>query len=396
MLDGASLRIRGEHVDKLIRYSLDSDFITPTDGFEATVYSDDFEAMYQQTVCVQPVEFYVNGNLQFLGRIDSQTINDDGTIDIACRDYLATITDGRVDPVVKLKEGQSLDSALKSIIKPAGITEIQDGWNATRNALTGVNVFSGSPEKDFKKATVSDTKAAPNQGMWELCDQLLARHGFTIQPTMQRHAIALCRPEYRQDPLYELKRVRGASQATNILSGRVTRDWGQVPTVTIASGRSGRAAGEIQSMRWEVSTFGPEAVNPIGESSDALDILRKTNVLFFRFAPTNDGVPDNNGLVYKPLFVDDKESKNREELENKVKREMASRLRNTLQVSYMVAGHSDPQTGAIYTVDTMARVFDNVAKIDEPLWVSGRRFTYTPQQGAMTELRLWRPTTFIL
>jgi prophage tail gpP-like protein len=57
-------------------------------------------------------------------------------------------------------------------------------------------------------------------------------------------------------------------------------------------------------------------------------------------------------------------------------------------------GHTDPDTGGIYSVNTMLHVTDEIRGVDEPMWVASRKLMFSPEAGATTELKLWRPGSF--
>ena len=99
--------------------------------------------------------------------------------------------------------------------------------------------------------------------------------------------------------------------------------------------------------------------------------------------------------IYKPLFFRDKTAKNQEQIEAAVARALAEKLRETLVYTGAVRGHVDPTSGAVWTVDTLCHVRDEIEDVDEVMWISERTLT-NDGSGPVTELTLVRPESFVL
>lgn len=52
------------------------------------------------------------------------------------------------------------------------------------------------------------------------------------------------------------------------------------------------------------------------------------------------------------------------------------------------------KSGALWAVNTMVRVNDQVCGIHETLWIESRKFTFSPDAGSTTEIECWRPSSF--
>jgi prophage tail gpP-like protein len=75
---------------------------------------------------------------------------------------------------------------------------------------------------------------------------------------------------------------------------------------------------------------------------------------------------------------------------------VCERLKDSLVYRATVKGFSDYHTGAVYAVDALARVEDDVCDVHETLWVASRRFSYQEGAGTTTELECWRPGSFTI
>lgn len=398
------LEASGIHHDKIISYTLNSAYLTPTDGWEFVVASDENPAaLRRRWRAWQPVRLSIAGRQQVIGRIDANegTGPSGAWLKVKGRDYLADIVDSTVDPQFQIKQGWDIGKFLEELLLPYGITTIFGDVNQAalnRNILTGKRTFKGTPSRDFRAATLSDFKAEENEGAMEYANRVLARHRFTLQPAGTRDSAIVGDPNYSQDVLYSLSRP-GNNVKTN---GCAKRDYTNVPTVTMGRGRSGESGKNLGSTKHDIGTFDPAtARSNIGlvrdvqrtiTSDEGIEVVRQK-----RFDPKK---PDTTVYgydqpVYKPLFFRDKTSRNQEQVEAAVARTLAEKLRETLVYTAEVRGHVDKASGAVWAVDTLAHVRDEIEDVDEVMWISERTFE-NDGSGPKTMLTLVRPESFVL
>ena len=113
--------------------------------------------------------------------------------------------------------------------------------------------------------------------------------------------------------------------------------------------------------------------------------LKKRDPTFYAFNPP----------VYKPLFYQDKDSKNQEQLEYGARKMVAERLKKTLDYTCTVQGHVEPRSGALWAINTVAHVVDELEQLNERLWLYEREF-YNDGKGPMTALKFMRPDSYVL
>lgn len=385
--------------DNIESYRINSNYLTPTDAWEVVVYDHaDPRSLRRIFRPLRPVKIYLDGNLQAIGRIDSieGTGTGETSLRVQGRDYVADLMDGGVDPALRVKKDQALDQLLLEAFKPWGITTVVSNFDASRNAMTGKVPFTGAPRKDFRPLKTEDFKPSDGEGAYEWVNKIVARHGATIQPSTRRNEICLAEPEYRQGPLYTLARPG------NILGATAQRDWSDVPTVTSAKGR-GAASG---------SSASPLAITARTFSEGSPSELYKNTEIQFTITGPNSGVAvieelfdpkskvavlyDSPAPCYRPMYYSDKDSKTRDQLEHGLRRMLSERLRKTLTYSCRLRGVVDQESGAVYAVDTMATVRDDVEDVDEDLWIMERTLTQSKGGGPMTELKLIRPGSVVL
>lgn len=388
----------GERFD-VLSYSLTSNYLTPADAFEFTVYSHSDPASLRRTFApLRRVKLYVDGVLQLLGRIDeTEGAGESGAaLTVRGRDYVAEIVDGGADPSMRFTAKQDLGDALLMLFRPFGIRTLVGNWNLTRNILSGKIPFIGEPTRTFRDAKLEDFKIGPNMGTHEVADKLVARHGFMIQSGGRRDTLAVVEPQYGQDPCCTIDRA-----ASNVLRGSAKRNYGDVPTVTIATGREAASnpGARADPMFAQFPSFGDLAVNKLvnyDEVERIVDPARGADELFSRRADWKKVQFEAEDFVlYRPMFYEDKDARTQSQLDHGIRRELSRRLKDTLVYSATMRGHTDPVSGAVYTVDTMATVLDEFEDVNEIMWMLERTL-FNDGSGPKTSLQLIRAESVIL
>lgn len=390
-----------ESTENFISYSIESDFSLGSDSFEFVLYDENRERLRRQTTPWNIVSIYVNGHLQLNGRIDSRT-GDGSRVTIKGRDKLAEMIGSSISPSDKFTKGQDLAAAILSATLSYGINEVEPlGNNLMRSTQTGIPGFQKAPSKDYRTATVSETTSTPSGDVYSFIQSVVELKGFTIQPSISRFKLAICAPEYNQDPSYGFFRYSGDNNFQNtILSGTVVEDWSKVPTVTSCKKKLGHGKGKhFVNAGSEQSTFGPDAFSPIGKNPRIREVIygkdfKESIAIEHIWRPKNEGVQDNITKMYRPLIIDSKEAKTQEELDNTLRRAIAERLKDTLVCEYTLPGHTDPNTGAIYAIDTTATVIDEPENVNEVLWIESRKLYKSDGGPTLTTVTLIRPEAF--
>lgn len=407
----------GERWEGIQSYRLDSNYLVPADSFEFVAYTDDDPGSLRRKFRpLMRVKLYVDGELQLIGRID-RTVGTGGSksaLSVHGRSYMAELVDAMADPAVVFKADQDLGSALLALWRPLGVRTLVGNWNLTRNILTGRKPNTVQPASDFVESKLQDFTVRVGDGAHQAGDRFCARHGFTIQQGGARGTVCIVEPQYGQDPLYDL--VRGG----NVMDGTADRDYGDVPTVVIATGRVkkrrkskdgdlfAKTAGigdgaptdnQVVPSLEEWPVFGDLAPNELGKLDEvqriALEptsLLRQSRVNWK--AQTMPFEPEDD-VLYRPFYYEDKHSRTDAEVERGVRRELSRRLKSCLTYKCTVRGHRELASGAIYTIDTMANVKDEIEDVNQAMWVLGRSL-YNNGNGPMTDIELILPGAIAL
>ncbi len=343
---------------------------------------------------MQPVEIRIDGNQQAIGRIDRTEIGDDGTaIMCQCRDYISDMVECNVDPTLKIKEGMTLAQAIIEAAGPVGIVEVLDAEDfALRDVRTGRRV-GGEKLPGFKAAKMTEFKPQPNEGIYQFCNKMAARFGATIQPTSDRSKIQLTAPHYESDPLYSIvvSDDDAQRQSNNVLKATASRDFSNFPTFALFTAKNARAGKKQTTAAAQIDTIDFINTSRFGQETNR---LISDAIVRGRRKPADlrgeGGAKLGLGKLYRLLSFRDDQSRNISQAKRAVARAYAERFKNTLIYTCTLRGHSDPLTGGIYSVDTIADVKDEIRNVVTQMWVASRTFRYSATAGATTDLTLWR------
>ena len=410
----------GEIWERIESYRLTSNYLTPADEWEFVAYAhDDPGSLRRKFRPLMRVKLYIDGQLQVIGRIDKTTGTggSKSSLMVKGRDYMAELVDGGADPAVTFTAGQDIGDALLSLWRVFGVRTLDGNWNLTRNRLTGRQPFIGEPTHSFHEAKLDEFQVKHGDGAFQAGDKIVARHGFTIQQGGQRGNVAIVEPMFGQDPIGEL--VRGG----NVMDASADRDYADVPTVTIITGRVkkkkkqnvdaklfARTAGigddananeeQLLPAIQQFPSFGDLAPSEIGKLDEVerialepVSLLRQARVDWK--AKTMPFEPDDD-VLYKPMYIEDKVCRTDEELKRGARRELSRRLKSCLTYNCTVRGHRELASGAIYSIDTMWTVKDEIEDVNQAMWVLERTLYNDGKSGPKTDMQLILPGSIAL
>lgn len=361
-----NLRPRG-----ILNYSIDSNYLVSTDEFEIVVYDSDPSRL--RWLQLEPVQLSIYGEVVLVGRIERVERGREGSsVTLRGRDYFADIVQGEIDPTVKITEDQVFDDVIKYCGGPYGINSVVD--------------FTGKGVKALKPG---ERKPDPGQGVYDFLNRIGARLGCTLQPTTNRGEIAIDAPDYTQTPATSLFRSTDpvVSRSNNIIEADSSEDYTRMPTHGVSSGKVAKTGESpttvatsynLQDVLGGIST---ELLNSLSGKVDGNRRLPK------------DGPPSSIAL-YRLLYVKDDDARSSEQIERAIVRAVSERLKDTLEYRCTLNDHRVPKTTSLWTPDTVVNVTDDPCDIEEPLWVSARRFNYAQGRGATTQLSMYRLGAF--
>jgi hypothetical protein len=385
-----SLPLLGRVTTDVIGWEIDSAYLVSTDGFQFTLAADDPDQL--RGLELQPVDLSLNGCIQCLGRIDKTRRENLKTIVCMGRDYIADLVECNVDPAFTPSANSNIQELLRAVMSPCGIDGVADLTDATlQKARSGVAIRVVTPGKVFTTLKSGDLKPDSGQGIYDYANSIVARLGATIQPAFDRQTIFVGEPAFHITPPYSLIRKVGvgAEGANNIVSAQCERDFSSFPTFTMFTGASGKPGEKATASANQIPTV--ELAD-----NDELERIFTYGITGSRRKPLDNAESLGGGRLYRLLVLQDEKAQSRDQIQAAMRRAIAERLKESLVYTCAINGHTSTETGAIWTVDTMVKVDDDVCDVHEDLWIARRKLKFSAGEGATTELELWRPNAFLL
>jgi len=378
---GLTLTVQFEGLGRETRaigdWQIDSSYLVATDGFSFDYLSENPADL--RGLEAQPVKLIVGEAPQLLGRIDVTERSEFRSVACEGRDYLADLVECHVDPQLAIKDGMTLQAAVQLACSPCGVKIVLGDAAVVRNVRTGGKARGGGAPKDFRTLSLQDLRPDAEQGIYDYVNRLAVRHGATIQPVLARNELLLQAPNYDQAPLFKLRRSFAEGGANRIKSGVARRDFSSFPTFTIVRGVGGLPAASEKT---------PKNTSGLIDSAVLTPETQKAAITG-RVKPAPNGA-DADGKLYRLLSLHDRMARTREHIQAVAFRAIWDRLKETLTYRCTVRGHTDPDSGAIYAVDTIADIQDEVADVNQHMWIYRRTLRYSKAGGAETDLECWR------
>ena len=412
--------LSGRQTELVKSYSIQTSFLTSCDAFDATLWDPDRKNL--RNLPLQPVSLFLHGHKQLIGRIDKVRRGKDGTaVSIQGRDYIADLVESHIDPALKLKKDMAVGAAIELATRPNHILNVvADEDVRLRNIRTGVPVGGGVARADFKEAKLEDYKAQDGEGLYAFCNRLAARQGVTVQPGADRDQVVLAAPNYDQRPSYKLFCYEdpGKGSANTIEDAIAEEDYSKFPTFSLFMGKKGGAGkarshmsasaaivAQIKGAKDALANiFGHKAAVKAavgtGKPAKPLELsigatLPDSGLLLHkgRIKPTDE--IEASMSLYRLLCRRDEDAKNEAQLVHVMTRAIAERIKDTLLYECTVFGHRDRESGAVYSVDTLVEIYDEVREVFETLWIEAVNHTYSDGPGKVSQLTCRRIDSYI-
>lgn len=433
--DFVFLEVEGRRIDTWTSYKVDSDLLVPADAFSfelgfGSIGTSDGDrtkarAFAELRDLVAPgarVRVYVGDDvtgrnrsryLQLSGRITEHEVDvgaDGGTVlRVTGRDDAWPMVQSHVPVSLVREQGTSFIALVRAAVAPWSIEVVTDA-SAARDILTGRSGLSGEQEllveqaraqgidpalmrrslvrraareqkpldtflgttssdrardrsssgqtpSDIERITLREARPRPGETVWEYLERHARRLGVMMWMN-PRGQLVLGSPHYSQAPLYSfVRRFVNRDDDPNTILGGPVRDTidERVSRVTVY----GRTHGDdVERARVRAT------------ASDADMPLAIEHV------------------------VHDNDIRTEAEANRRAKRELAEATARSRTVEYALPDHGMGRY--LYAVDTMARVVDEWAGIDEAMYVTGRTFMRSRDAGTSTTVRLARRGSIVL
>lgn len=342
--------------------TLTDTFLDPCQTMTCTIGAD--ETRFEVLSTVKPGSFFtvsINGNPQCSGVVDSVQIEASRAgrmVSVAGRDFMSRVVDGNADPRLQIPESMPFDEFCQTVFEHFNFGDLTFFEENTvgRNMAVGKAIPSkGNKAKRRKRFKDPADYLRPkiNEGGWQWFSRVAHRLGYHAWIMPDGSGIVVGTPDYEQSPAYTLTAKRsqglqGLGAANNIKMARASLDITGLPSHVYVRGKSVK----------------PGAVQD-----------------FVGFAE------NKNAPVFKPFYLCDSDSSTKAHCDALAMFILSKAQRNAQTYECVVRGASDPATGRVYNVDTVATVDDENCGVSGNMWVESRVFTYS-RSTSETRLKL--------
>ena len=347
----------GTEIDQWDSYSINSSFLTPTDGWSFTFGGEQKWSRVRHLL--QPdyrIRILIDDKPQLTGWIDSVEVIAEPSsgvrVTVQGRDVLRPLCKANIHPDVRIKGrtvAELIEAVLQMYYTPGNVPDVYLDNEANR-ALVGA-VKGGKKTRDGVKAQVEYCQAHPSEGAFEFLARNLRRFGLWMWAAADG-GLVVAGPNYTQQPSYVIQRVRG-DKTPRVLTAHVRWDRSNTPSSIRVKGKS--AAKEFDKATVVESLVDREA--------------RQEHFV-------------------EPLYIVHDQAESKAECLAFARQEMTEHKREELVYTCTCVGHSDRATGNVYAVDTIATVNDEMLGVSGPWYVSERTFRKDLSGGTRTDLTL--------
>lgn len=360
----------GEVLKYFTRFTLKESFVDPLGSFDLSVAPtrDDVGRYRRLLRKGEKVSVAVNDIVQgtVLIQTVTQTIGKGGVeFRVECASTLVTPYQGSVDPSINFSSQADapITDVVLQALDPYGFTAVSGDSHAAVNAKSGKPIGGGKAPITLDKLKHQDAQTHDNEKAYAFCARIATRLGLGIRPTPEGGAMVSA-PDYDQQVAYSL------AQDT---SQRAPGD---------------RFVGDVQIVDTNDDQFSGCAVS--GQRRDKKGSTSTAKPKGSATAPnfgSGRSSYSSTAAPYKPLFVRDKNTRDRERAVSVAKLALGLRAAKAFQVRGTVHGFVS-QTGRIWTVDTLAHVTLDQAGVDEDMWILERTLRQDRQGGQFADLVL--------
>lgn len=444
-LDSVTLRLTDlqKEIKNWDSYSLDSDFLTPTDAFQFKVSDEDPILIQELLVPGTKIDLVINDRIQCTGFIDKIHQDDDRSIgdliSISGRDILGRVISSSADFEEEFTTQMTVLDVLKKTLPQYGIEQIYNDDQANINVITGyqpgkgksnstsvnqktitgfekkadgsfkldankqkipitkdkkVTTVTSASKPGLKTLTLEHLKPKAGEGEYAFIDRVLKRHGLIMRAAADGSGVIVDKPNFDGPAIFNIFHKRGDLESiNNVIKGSKVIDLAEQPSLVIGIGFGG-------GKKARKSQFKAIMVNEVIGVDENGNIYPEVQAVIarypgFKVMPIRKELKPNRPMFAPKLvpcfkFIKDDESKTQDQLEKMVQRKMAEYQQKALVLTYVVEGHT--QNGIPWCVNTIVDVDDDVRNIHERMWILKRRFEKS-RSGTRTTLTLIRPYT---
>lgn len=345
----------GWELTRLLSYSYRSDFLIPSDTWTFTIPAADVWDSIRDVVAPDfRVEFYVKDRLQGTGFIDSVEVSagsSGSTVTVSGRDVLKPLLKAHIHPDILVK-GKTVEDLVLAVVEkyylPGSVPTV---FNDNRANKLLVGVEGAGQARATIKEQIEYCQAHPQEVAFNFVARNLRRFGLWMWAAADG-SLVVSGPTYDQPASYEIIRSRSGVGTPHVIGSRYKIDRSSVPS-------SIRVRGKSTAKEFEKETVTDSVIDSEFRGRHFIE----------------------------PMYIVHDQAESKKEAAAFARQEMSDAKRNSEVYECEVVGHTNPATGNVYAIDTIAVVQDQFCGIDQEMYLVAREFSQSPSRGTITNLR---------
>jgi len=452
MTESFKLRIieTGRVIESFSRYDIDLSMHTIGTAFTFSVWSSDIDesawrALVLDTKLGHRIAFEINEQVVYTGWIETIDVpvnrKDGALLVMSGRDLAALAVDWDVHPATDVRN-KPLSEALTTLFAQVGVSVVTASGADAAPVLEGrVARRRTNGNGTTRRNNVVRTNTRPEKGetIMHFAQRMIDKLGFMVwlapESTGQNVVLVVDKPAYDSDPVFTFERRftdstrRVVTATSNILESHYSAQIRNIPTQVSAYGRAPRGdqlpsrtrsrLNAREFLLWSETEYGgmhlslnstantPAAVAREYRQRAARDAarLQQSGVATTSAAPwhrptatrqvfTNDDLSRfpcvAQPLPPHPRHLHDKRAINPRTGEQAARAVIARSMKDFRRYEVTVRGHSQQVNGVTvnYALNTMARVYDGRAYIDEHMLITDVKYSGSRQGHQETRITL--------
>jgi len=322
------------------------------------------------------------------------------TITARCKTVLCTVYEASVDPKLSLSSTTdvSISDAILKALGPYGFDVVIGDSAASANAITGQPIGGRRAAITVDALKHQEAQAQDGETAYEFCKRIVTRLGVILRVAVDG-TLMVTAPDYDQEASYTIVQTFGldAPRGDVATSLEVTdTNEGQFSECVVRGTAAFKPGStETNEPRACVAPLSPLPAGATAAEIDAVGAAvtaarAQTSSAALPVSYYDDGTRPlytSTVAAYKPKIVKDKNSRDSARALSTAKLALTkgalSAYTVTVEVPSLVS-----QTGRVWAVDTIARIYSDAEGLDEEMWVLSRELMQTRQDGQSTKLTM--------
>lgn len=355
--------------------SVTLDLLHPGSPWTLTLWrqerAETWEAVRDAARLWAPVEVTIDGVRVLIGTVERMRLGaarSGAPITLSGRDALGVALSADVDPTLSTR-GATLEDVIEQALRPLGIDVVigalaEDAREIQAGLRPGPVRRAGSAGRSRRRHHVDRAHPRPGEKVWAFIEQLCRRHGYLAYcaPYGDRMGLVIDRPaDGDTDPVpFRLTRRR-TQRRDGTFEGNLIEGWRDINGADVPTA---------------VTVFGHSAVT---SRQDA------------RHRAVVDNPVLSNRLVAqphpaRPKYIRDPRARTPQQATQRGRRELARAMQDLDVYEGTVQGFA--QGGRLWTINTLARVDDEITDVHNEGLITQVTFSRSRQGGHTTKLRL--------